>query len=83
MTGIAKGRPGNIQRRLSEGWQFDLDEKTGKDFICRVTTEQSYGGTLSVFATDEEALAFVWKRAEEGSEYHQQCLAYAISERMR
>lgn len=75
-------RPRSVHIRLSEGWQFDRDEDTDRDFICRVTPGLSNDDTPCVFESDEEALAFVQQRAAEGSEYHQECLAYAVAERM-
>ena len=68
-------RPKGVNRRVAEGWLFNRGP--AGDYIVRDPSSDS-----PIFKNDREAVAFVIRRATEGSEYHAECLAYALAQRM-
>jgi hypothetical protein len=68
------------ETRFSEGWSF-LQSPIGRRSRLHPNRIIGYASDTP-FATDQEARDFVVKRAAEGSEYHQVCLAYIMQERM-
>jgi hypothetical protein len=76
----------NDTRGRAEGWKFSTRPRFAGDE--RVVIKKYYGNKKDrdakrPFATDEDAVAFVMERAASGSGYHQECLAYALAQRLK
>jgi hypothetical protein len=76
-------RPSGWERRIAEGWQFSGQPHVS-DKIIRVTPEGALvtPGAVSVFDTDEQALAFVQSQAKAGSLFHFDCLKYVAMQKL-
>lgn len=64
----------NFQQRFNEGWMI----------ISKSKNELGFGlSSNSSFTSQEEVNEFVIRRAEEGSQYHKDILAYVIAFNLR